>query len=205
MPGMPQGRDIGEAGEKSVTLVTLSDDGTVQTTTRALALARFDRVEVTSTAADWPDLVAALRQAVQSARRDQTADHLVLRLRLTGSSPLAWRARRDLDLLLTEARQTAEATGSVWIESLETDLTAPRAAESGALADLDRLVAASLPPSEALAAELAELAQELSRALPSELRHLFGDDPASAAARNAALLREGAADVLARLHAPEGE
>ncbi len=203
MPGMPQGRDIGEAGEKSVTLVTMADDGTTTTQMRPLAIARFERTLIAADGlADWPDLVRALGAAIHGARRDLTGDHLVLRLGLTGASPLAWRVRRDLDLLMEQARQVADGIGSVWIETLGSALThdAPTA-ETGALADLESLIAKATPPD----ADLAEIADELSRALPRDLRGLFGDDPATAANLRAALLRDGAADVLARLHMlPEG-
>ena len=45
MPGMPQGRDINEAGEKSVTLVTIRDDRSLEIEERLTSVAQFERVE----------------------------------------------------------------------------------------------------------------------------------------------------------------
>lgn len=202
MPGMPQARDIGEAGEKSVTLVTLEDDGTVRTVALPLALARFERLDVSAHGiATWPELVAVLDRTLRAARRDLAADHLVLRLRLIGETPLAWNIRRDLDLLDAEARQSAESIGSLWIESLETDATDPGVADgAGALSDLARLIEKAIPPSAALATAMAEATNELVRALPPDLRNHFGTSSDATAARSETLLREGAAEILAELH-----
>ena len=46
MPGMPQGRDINEAGAKSVTLVTVRDDRSIHIE-RATSIAQFERVSST--------------------------------------------------------------------------------------------------------------------------------------------------------------
>ena len=61
MPGMPQGRDINEAGAKSVTLVTIDDDRSIHIEERVTSIAQFERVSVDATGiADWRDLVGAL-------------------------------------------------------------------------------------------------------------------------------------------------
>ena len=46
MPGMPQGRDINEADPKSVTMVTVGNDGTVESRTYPTSIAQFERVAV---------------------------------------------------------------------------------------------------------------------------------------------------------------
>ncbi|MDT8857454.1 DNA repair exonuclease [Paracoccaceae bacterium Fryx2] len=214
MPGMPQGRDIGEAGAKSVTLVTVTDDGRVLTETRDTAAVRFERVPVAVDGLEgWPDLVAALGQAVRAARRDHAADQLVLRPMLTGRTPLAWRLLRDGDLMGNEAVAVAESLGSVWIDKLENLTEAgERAVVGDALADLAALID---PRDAGLVQAGAEVTDELLRALPRELRALPadllralppglaavpGDDPDRIAAARADLMQAGAAEVLAALH-----
>ena len=44
MPGIPQGRDIGESGPKSVTLASVLDDGSIVLDERIVSLAQFERV-----------------------------------------------------------------------------------------------------------------------------------------------------------------
>ena len=46
MPGMPQGRDIGEAGPKSVTLVRVADDGAIDCHPHTTSVAQFERIQM---------------------------------------------------------------------------------------------------------------------------------------------------------------
>ncbi|MFP5511068.1 MAG: exonuclease SbcCD subunit D [Alphaproteobacteria bacterium] len=207
MPGIPQGRDIGEAGEKSVTLVTVADDGALTVEARPIAVARFARLEVALDGAqEWPGVVATLSAALRAARRDHGEDHLVVRPVLTGRTPLLWRLRRDLGLLLEEARTTAEGIGTLWIDKLEltcTDEVRPDSA--GPLAELARQIAGMGSPPAAIQAEADAVIEALAKALPRELRGMLGDDPATQAALRDTLLQEGAAEVLAHLHGVEGD
>ncbi len=214
MAGIPQGRDIGEAGDKSVTLVTVADNGTLTVEARALAVARFARLQVPLDGiADWRDLVGALGAALRKVRRDHPEDHLVVRPVLTGATPLIWRMQRDQPLLLAEAQMVAEATGSLWIDrvTLEvTDMASPDVASTdtaGPLAELSRAVAAmtadatdATPPPAAVLAEADATLDALAKTLPRALRGLLGDDPATQAAIRDRLLADGAAEVLAHLH-----
>lgn len=209
MPGIPQGRDIGEAGTKSVTLVTVADDGTIAVTARDTALARFAMVPVVVDGLpDWRDLVGALGQALRQARRDLPEDHLVLRPVLQGVTPLLWRIQRDLPLLLEEAQSVAEAVATLWIDKIVLDCTdVPRPDTAGPLAALSQEIAAlTTPPATPPATVLAEAdaaLDALAKALPKALRGLLGDDPVAQAALRDRLLAEGARDVLAHLHSPD--
>ncbi len=131
MPGMPQGRDINEAGPKSVTLVTVADDRTVTVEERVTSIAQFERVAVDLDGIDeWNEVVSTIETALGRARDAAASEHLVARLTLTGSTPLAWKLRRDGDLIKTEADTRAETIGRSWVEKLEIDCVAPEAAAS---------------------------------------------------------------------------
>jgi DNA repair exonuclease SbcCD nuclease subunit len=205
MPGMPQGRDINEAGAKSVTLVTIGDDRSIRIEERVTSIAQFERVAVDATGIDdWRDLVAALARALEQARGDVASEHLVARLRVTGATPLAWRIRRDLDLLKTEADDRASVIGSCWVEKLEVDCRAPGAvagASADPLTELRRLIDEEVIGSDAYQAEVAAIAEELRTQLPQECRGLLGSDEEAFKAMIAALVKDGSEDVLARLHA----
>lgn len=202
MPGIPQGRDIGEAGPMSVTLVTVTDDGSVTTEPRQVAPLRFDRMAIDcGPVEDWPDLLKRLETEINRiGRAPRFEDHLVLRPVLQGASPLAWRVRRDLDRLTEEARSFAADAG-VWIDRLECQLADGQAAaiEAQLPADLVRMVRQDLPADPGLAAALASAAQDLARDLPPELRDMLGADEAELAALCQRLLAEGSPAVLARL------
>jgi hypothetical protein len=156
---------------------------------------------------DWSHLVTAITKALQQAVVGVTSEHLVARLKVTGTTPLAWRIRRDLDQIKAEAEVWAGITGTSWIEKIEADCRAFNAEEgSGAdpLTELTRLIDHEVLSSAAFQAEIAAIARELQGQLPAELRRrLYGDDEASFKAAVGAIAQEGAADVLARLQATE--
>ena len=55
MPGIPQGRDIGEDGPKSATLVTIGDDGGITLEEVPSAVAQFARISADVTGAETYD------------------------------------------------------------------------------------------------------------------------------------------------------
>src|SRR4051812_41755917 len=126
MPGIPQGRDIGESGPKSVTLASVLDNGSILLEERIISLAQFERISIDpSGAASWPDLVDKFETTLRDAAARSDSDHLVARLAIAGTTHMAWDIRRDADLLRTEADARAESIGNVWIEKLEIDCRRP--------------------------------------------------------------------------------
>ncbi len=204
MPGMPQGRDINEAGPKSVSLVTIGDDRSIRVEKRVTSVAQFERVTAdVSGIADWRDLVTATSGALERARSDVASEHLVARLTLKGTTPLAWRLRRDLDLLGAEMDDRASIIGRCWVEKIEIQCRPPDAVgpSSDPLLELRRLIDEEIIGSEAYGQKLVDIAEELLGQLPSDCRNIFGGDKATLRTRVGDLAREGAQDVLARLHA----
>jgi exonuclease SbcD len=203
MPGMPQGRDINEDGPKSVTLVSIADDGQVSLEEKPTALAEFARVTIDASGlSEWSDLAHVLAERLKPVRSASNAPHLVVRLAFSGQTPLAWRMRRDSDLLLAEARERAAQLGNTWIEKLEIGCTPPRTAEGSAtdpLHELRSLIENDILGSDAYETALASVADTLQAQLPTDLRDLFGTDEAETKARRMELARQGADDVLARL------
>jgi exonuclease SbcD len=207
MPGMPQGRDIGESGAKSVTLVTIADDRSIHIEERFTSVAQFESVPVDLTGVEsWEDMVAAIAKKISLVREEVKSEHLVARLNFTGTTPLAWRIRRDRDLLKEEAAHRAFVIGKTWIDKVEIDCRAP-GAEAAANADpvieLRRLIDEEVVHSDAYRAEIAGIAEELRGQLPPECRDLLGSNPETFKALIDALGMDGAEDVLARMHAVE--
>ncbi len=203
MPGMPQGRDIGEAGPKSVTLVTIGDDRSINLEERLTSIAEFDRIDVdVNGVEDWRGVVLAIEKKLAAARERVRSPHLVARLSISGATPLAWRIRRDADLLKVEADERAMGVGRTWIDKLDVSCTEPgntAVAPGDPLAELRRLVADEIGVDPGYEATLIEIADELRGQLPPECRGIFGDDEATFRNVLAELGRQGAEDVLARL------
>lgn len=203
MPGMPQGRHIGESGPKSVTLVDVGDDGAVVCAARQTAVAQFERVAVDlAGVAEWRKIPARIGAALERARSETDADHLVVRLHLHGATPLAWRLRRDRDLARAGADDHAAALGRTWIEKVEVE-TKPEGEARGGAGPVDELAGRmreTAAGSEAFRLAAAALADELGKALPPEARRIFGDSEAERAEALRALAAEGCETVLAHLH-----
>lgn len=203
MPGMPQGRDIGEAGAKSATLVTVADDGTIVLEARHTSVAQFERVSVDLDGVeDWRGVTAALGRALGQARDGVVSEHLVARLRLTGETPLAWRLRRDMDLLRTEAERQGDIAGRTWIDKVEIDCRPPRTTPAPFAADpLDELrrLMGDIADDAAYRAEITDIAEDLRAQLPPECRSIVGTDPADFAAILASATSDGIDEIFARL------
>lgn len=205
MPGIPQGRHVNEAGAKSVTLATVHDDRRITLEEKYVSVAEFARPSVDVSSIDsWSEVRQAIDKTLNGLHSKKQSDHAIARIQLTGATPLAWRLRRDADLLQEEVRAAA---GDVWIEGLEIACAAPQAAstaDTGAVAELARLMADIVASPDFLARAEAE-ANALVRALPREARDVLGDDDPAVAEEAAALAQTGADEVLARLATPSGE
>jgi DNA repair exonuclease SbcCD nuclease subunit len=203
MPGIPQGRDIGEDGPQSATIVTIGDDGAITAEETPTAVAQFERVAADLTGAEsMADAAKAIERALAEARETVAAPWLVARLTLSGETPLAARLRRDDDLTLNEARQAAESVGGTLIDRVKFAFGGARQAESGPLAELEALMTPqSLPPE--VAEQTLAAVDAVRRALPAEARRSLPDDDDARRALADALMTEGAGDVLARLRGAE--
>lgn len=201
MPGIPQGRDIGEAGPASVTLVSVAEDHAVTVEQRSVACLRFERIMMDCTGVtEWAELLSSLEHAIRaSGQATRSEDHLVIRPVLHGITPLAWRMTRDIDRLTEEAR-TFAATVGLWIDKLELQVAkgGDAVGEAGIHlpAELVQTVLTELPRDPALAAALQTAAQELLRDLPADLRDLLGQNEAELAGHCQDLLADGAPLIL---------
>lgn len=209
MPGMPQGRDINEAGPKTVSLVTVRDDRGLIVEERRTSIAEFQRIAVDLTGAQsWRETVVAVEQALAAGRSRVASEHLVARLILSGETPLAWRLRRDRDLLLAEMEQRAERMGRTWIDKIELATASPatgRAADSAdPVIELAELMHGNITARHDVRQTVRELIEAVRDDLPAELRSFGGDDEAAFDAFVARLLGEGCDDVIARLKPVEG-
>src|SRR5690606_15704214 len=184
MPGMPQGRDIGESGEKSVTLVTVHDDRRLTLEERPTGVAQFERLTVDlSAAGEWRDAVDRTERQLAALRDRVASRHLLVRVRLAGATPLAWQIRRDRDLLRTELDQRAEGMGRVWIEKLELATEAPRDASqdpgTDPVLELGQLMREDVLRRPSVREAVRALVEELRDELPPDARGLAGEDEAA--------------------------
>ena len=169
MPGIPQGRDINEAGPKSVSLVTIGDDLDVTVEERLTSIAQFERVAVdVSGIEEWRDLVRAASKTIERARQNAVSEHAILRLRLSGTSQLAFRIRRDAELAKAELDNLAAGVGRTWIEKVEVACKPGLVQDTSGdpLFELRDLISSDVMPSDAFRADAAAIIEELQGHLP---------------------------------------
>ena len=205
MPGMPQGRDIGEAGPKSVTLVTVSDDHSAHIEERATANAQFERVAVDLTdAGGWPEVVDRIEQKLAAVRNATAAPHLVVRLVLGGRSDLSWRIRCDADLLRADVEHRLGSSGRTWIDKLEIGTDAPpRTTQAGRTPDpvdeLGALIRDEVRFRPDIRGSVAALVKEVRDDLPPDARRFCGEDEADFERFVDRLLGDSGEEIVARL------
>lgn len=139
MAGNPQGRDIGEAGAKSATLLTIENG---QITLEEIQTSSVEFRESTVSIAgltDDDEIRDALRThlAVEAATVSVCA---ILRLTLTGVTPRAWQLRRDRDIWAEVLTQMCNDTGRLWIDKLLFEVTTGTVTSntSDAVAEVER-------------------------------------------------------------------
>jgi DNA repair protein SbcD/Mre11 len=205
MPGIPQGRDVGEQGPKSVTLASVLDDGSITMEERIVSLAQFERVAVdASGVASWPDLADRLERALGAAAAGSASDHLVARLAVAGTTSMAWTIRRDADLLRAEAEARAEAIGNVWIEKIDNECRRPivvSVESADPVEALRRTMSDEIVGSKAFRTEADSIVNDLLAQLPPECRRSLAPDDTGLDLLIGRLASEGSEEVLARLAA----
>ncbi|WP_077961573.1 metallophosphoesterase family protein [Ensifer adhaerens] len=205
MAGMPQGRDINEVGVKSVSLVTIDDDGHVSLAERPIGIASFERLRVDLTGlTEWRDMLDAVRQALSRTCGEISAQNVILRLMLAGTTPLAWRLRRDADLLRAEIDNIAAGIAGCWIEKVELTCGNVRAEKPGAMLDpveeLATLVETDVLPAHGFRQDVLAAVEDMLQQLPPELRQSLAPDEEAVQRLAFEAGRSGTAEVLAHLH-----
>jgi DNA repair exonuclease SbcCD nuclease subunit len=197
MPGMPQGRDMGEAGPKSAMLLTVGETITVETV--ATSVLEFMPLDVDVSQVDDVDtLRATLRHATRAATERLEADSGVIRARLTGETPLRWSLLRDRDFWEETAAAYARETDALWLERLVLDLPPGQTRGAGAVDELAALMEA-IRAEPGFAAAGREAVEAVLGELPTHRRAALMPDEETTEALVARLAEEGAETITARL------
>ena len=198
MPGMPQGRDIGEAGPKSATLLTI-EDGAI--TLEEIPTSAVEFIALTMDISGEDDeavLRAVLRGRLAEAAASGT--DAILRVTLTGATPLCWRIRRDHEYWTRTLHDLAGETGCLWIEKVGFDLTEEEAEDpdADAASALHRLME-DIRGEDDFRARAQDAVQTMLALLPRERRDALAPDAEALAALTETLATDGADRVMARM------
>jgi DNA repair exonuclease SbcCD nuclease subunit len=204
MPGIPQGRDIGEAGPKSASLLTI-ENGLIDVTEVPTSIVDFIQTTLDVSEAENDDaLRAMLRKHLAEQRNEIRAPTRVLRLTLSGRPARYWQILRDRDVWLEQVNDVARVIGDIWIDKLLFDLSAPEAAEDTVSATNElwsTMEAISSEPGFAAIAQ--EEVETILQDLPATLRERLMPDETARDALVEQLAKAGANRVLARMKGAE--
>lgn len=197
MPGTVQGRDMGEPGPKSATLLTLGDTISIREVPTSVVEFRH----LTLDAAEAPEddaLRDLMRRALHDMAAGLTSDCGVVRVTLTGRHPRRWQILRDRDVWTETAAGCARETGRLWLDKLVVDLTDPARPGQSATDELARIMeTVRTEPgfAESCRADLEQILTELPAARRGELV----PDSTALDALAHRLAESGAARMLARM------
>lgn len=206
MPGIPQGRDIGESGHKTVTLVNISDSGEIDIDERFLAVAQFEEVKVAlNRVEEWSELQNLIMNEIESAAGNCDAEHLVARVELDGHTSLAWTIKRDADRLKEEILSRLEEEENLWLDKLVINCELPK--EDAELSDsedsphreLHKLMLKEIKDSDSFKADAMQAFNDLLGALPPGVRDSFGKNEEEIQKRLIELANSGSELVSAAL------
>ena len=178
MPGMPQGRDIGETGLKSATLLTV--DGTIQVKEVPTSAVEFLPHTIDVTDIDSYDALRdRFRQELRELAEGLQSDTCVVRLTLSGASVLRWQILRDRDIWVGIVRQIAQETERLWLDKLVLELADSTAQGQGAMDDLAQLMETIRIESGFAETSRAELEAILAELPPQRRAALLPDEDAA--------------------------
>lgn len=200
MPGIPQGRDVGEAGPKSATLLKVEGASIeIEEVSVAPVEFRVSRCDV-SDAADDDDLRNCIRAHLQAESLATNSDATILRLSLIGQNDRAWQIRRDSDVWEETIRDLAEETGHLWVEQIKIDVS-PRSEAPGtanAVSELKSIMNELRAEAGFLVSAKRELDQLVSQ-LPPDRRQALAPGEAASAKLLENIIDQAAVSMLAQM------
>ena len=194
MPGIPQGRDIGEAGPQSATLLEISDNTiTLREIPTAAVIFQSESLDISTLTSD--DMLRdALRQRLRS--RATPGSTRILRLSFVGQSARHWQILRDQDLWAETARAMAQETGQIWIDKVIFDLTTTAASTNSATDELAQIMQA-MRNEPGIADRLNSILEATLAELPAQMRAALSPDQDALTALTQDLTTRGTAQMIA--------
>ncbi len=177
MPGIPQGRDAGESGPKSATLINIEDQ-TISISELSTSEVEFGQLEINATGLEEPeDLRKQISAEFAERASSLQSPRAFLTVHLKGTSNLAWQVLRDQDIWSEFIREIAEETERLWIDKLKFELTSDKSeSRSDASAELLRIMDELCANPNFRTSFLAE-AEELISRLPGPCREALAPNP----------------------------
>lgn len=203
MPGIPQGRDIGEAGPKSATLLTI-EQGQIALSEVPTSVVEFVETELDVTgAANDEALRATLKAHLSVLSAALVAPTGVVRLTLKGAPARHWQILRDRDVWTEQVHVLAQTCGDLWIDKLIFELAPEAAQDTSGASDELAAIMATICGEPGFQEHARQYVETVLQDLPATLRERLIADEAARDALVARLTQAGADRVLAQMKGAE--
>lgn len=203
MPGIPQGRDIGEAGPKSATLLTI-EQGQIALSEVPTSVVEFVETELDVTgAANDEALRATLKAHLSVLSAALVAPTGVVRLTLKGAPARHWQILRDRDVWTEQVHVLAQTCGDLWIDKLIFELAPEAAQDTSGASDELAAIMATICGEPGFQEHARQYVETVLQDLPATLRERLIADEATRDALVARLTQAGADRVLAQMKGAE--
>lgn len=205
MPGIPQGRDVGETGPGTISLVSINEQGHVTVHEHTVSPVQFEIIEVDISACkEWHQLLDTLLNEIKKIRKAAPSEHVIVRVIVSGKSHLHFKLIRDKDLLHSTLQSDCDAIGTLWVEHLRIKTSKHDKHNSvvpshEALPDLAAIINDSVLESAQVNVLASEELRVFTSKLPIEVRHLFGETEHERNRMLSKLLSEGSTELLEQL------
>ena len=199
MPGNPQGRDVGESGPKSATLLTI-ESGKISIEEISTSLVEFRDVSIVLDGAIDDDSIRKAIRRRLTAEAASVAEAAVVRISLDGQSERAWHVLRDRDVWTEIVKQAFEDTRKLWLDKMSINVVAPdnSAAPLDAPSEVQDLMTRIASEDGFLVTANTELEQVLS-ALPPSIRASIAPDATAVKELMARLTRNAVRSMAAMM------
>ncbi|GAB5430804.1 MAG: exonuclease SbcCD subunit D [Epibacterium sp.] len=203
MPGIPQGRDIGEAGPKSATLLTI-EQGQIALSEVPTSVVEFVETELDVTgAANDEALRVTLKAHLSALSAALVAPTGVVRLTIKGAPARHWQILRDRDVWTEQVHVLAQTCGDLWIDKLIFDLAPEAAQDTSGASDELAATMATICGEPGFQEHARQYVETVLQDLPATLRERLIADEAARDALVARLTQAGAERVLAQMKGAE--
>ncbi len=211
MPGIPQGRDVGETGPGTISLVCINDEDdkgdaqSIHIETHVVGPAQFELIEINlSPFKEWNEAINFIQDKLKELRNKSFADQLIVRISLVGTTSLHFKLIRDNDLLVEVLKEYCNELGNLWIEKLQCDT---QTADSNnqvstnhdALPDLSNIIENNVMGSALARQQGLKEIELFVKKLPSDVKHLFGETEQQRIDIIDKLMREGSSTLLQKI------
>jgi DNA repair protein SbcD/Mre11 len=201
MPGIPQGRDIGEAGPKSATLLNI-EGRAIRIEEVPTSIVEFGARDVDVSGIDSDEALRAhLREVLKGLAGELHSDRGLVRLSLRGETPRRWQILRDREVWSETLDMLAAETGRLGVEGLAFELREPGEIAPDTVSASEELgsLMTAIMAEESFALEMRAELEAVLAELSAHRRALLVPDEESAATLAQGLAKSGALRVLAMM------